>query len=216
MIDKSIIREGGHDSVVLEELHAALKDGGDMLDVGANSGYFTVVAANKPGVRVLAFEPSTKELPGIYANLELNGCGNVWVYPVALGQERGWSSLFLAGSRNTGANSLVRNLQHLDGRSADCVVSSLCDLLSGDMVAGIRFCKIDVEGYEPVVIESMAKLLPQMRRCVFVVEITPAFFLRSGRSAREIYDTFETSGFVARFGLADTGQYNEVFRSINV
>ncbi len=62
-----------------------LKEGGVFLDVGANIGYFTMLAASlvKANGKVIAIEPNPQNLQLIYSSLLENHLSNVAIYPYA-------------------------------------------------------------------------------------------------------------------------------------
>src|SRR5438105_1935670 len=68
-----------------------LRVGDTFVDVGANEGYFSVLAANAtiPGGRVVAVEPQQRLLPVIERNLELNQLSNVEIMSDALSDKKG-------------------------------------------------------------------------------------------------------------------------------
>ena len=65
---------------------AFLKSGMTVIDVGANIGLYSILAAKQigPGGSVWAFEPSKESASRLDRNLTLNHCTNVRVYRVAL------------------------------------------------------------------------------------------------------------------------------------
>ncbi len=66
-----------------------------ILDIGANEGYYTLLASKcvGPGGRVIGFEPSSRERRRLRMNLWINCCTNVWVEGLALGAEEGQGNL---------------------------------------------------------------------------------------------------------------------------
>ncbi|HEX9841452.1 MAG TPA: FkbM family methyltransferase, partial [bacterium] len=62
-----------------EAFRAALRPGRAVLDVGANVGHYTLVAARAVGPRghVWAFEPAPRPFAALTANVRLNGLRNV-------------------------------------------------------------------------------------------------------------------------------------------
>ena len=116
-----------------------LREGDLMLDIGANVGSYTVLAAKVAGARVVAFEPARETLPKLRANIAANGIGDlVTVHDCALGDRNG-ETLFSVGLDCVnrvgapGASEAVP-LRRLDTMAADL-----------DPV----MMKIDVEGFEP-------------------------------------------------------------------
>ncbi|MCD6063757.1 MAG: methyltransferase FkbM family [Flavipsychrobacter sp.] len=208
MIDKAIIQNQGHDVVVEREIEEQLKNGGVFVDVGANWGYFSILASAMPAVQVLAFEPSLKELSILYEHIILNKRTNIWAYPLGLASETSVQKLYLGGDRNTGQNSLVND--HHQGY-VEALFAPMSSLIPKDFISRIRLIKIDVEGYELFVLEGMKNVVAQLADCHFVIEITPQFLAKVGHSARDIYAFFGQFGYKGRNGLFEDGQYDEVF-----
>jgi len=154
-----------------ELLCRLLKPGDSVLDVGANIGYFTVLAAVCVGEagQVWAFEPEPLNAQLLGRNLHLNGLSNVHLVQAALGKETGEASLFLS-ENNAGDHSLAAAVK---GESIPVSV------VRGDAVLpeGLRVnvIKMDVQGAEPVVLmglESLiARSLPDVR---ILLEFCPA------------------------------------------
>jgi FkbM family methyltransferase len=208
MIDKAIISRAGHDKVVEEQIEKQLKNGGAFLDIGANWGYFSILAASKPNTQVLAFEPSLKELALLYDHILLNRYTNIWAFPFGLSSEVSSQKLYLGADRNTGTNSLV-NKQ--GDAYVEAMFAPLYNVVPPDFISRIRLCKIDVEGYELFVLQGMETIMPQLKDCNFVIEITPEFLAMVNHTAKDIYDFFARHGYVGLYGLDIDGQYDEVF-----
>src|SRR5262249_11964538 len=70
---------GAYEPNELAFLAATLDQGMTVVDIGANEGLFTLVAAAcvGPGGRVLAVEPSSREFEWLQANIALNELHNV-------------------------------------------------------------------------------------------------------------------------------------------
>jgi FkbM family methyltransferase len=72
-------------------LRTLLKPGDTVFDIGANIGFYSVLFSNWVGSRgrVVAYEPDPTNLKLLQRNLELNGCENAAVRPVALSNRSG-------------------------------------------------------------------------------------------------------------------------------
>lgn len=77
----------GHYESHLQQLFSELgKDGGIIMDIGANIGLHSLyLAHNFPQARVLAFESSPRVFKGLDLNLSLNKCDNLEAFNLALG-----------------------------------------------------------------------------------------------------------------------------------
>jgi FkbM family methyltransferase len=149
-----------------------LRTGSTVVDVGANVGYFSLLAATAvgPGGAVHAVEalPSTVDL--LRRNLALNGTANVVVHPVAVGDRPGEVEMFKASESFIGSSS-THSGEVSEGRVPRV---TLDDLLAGVGGAEVTLLKIDVEGDEESVLRGATRLLGQMRpSSAALVELAP-------------------------------------------
>lgn len=214
IIDRRLISGEGHDKILAELLSDQLRNGGIFVDVGANIGYFSLLAARLPNVHVLAYEPSPRELKRFYANMLLNDPqGTITIYPFGLSNEDCVLPLHLSGDANPTMNSvadLSSFMKYVE--TVDCHFAPFDKLVSPLQLDQVRLVKIDVEGYELSVLDGIASIMDKMPNATFVVEISPSFLEKLGRNAAEIYAYFERYGFIPRFGLKEKSfQYDDVF-----
>ncbi len=219
-IDRKIISEQGHDPIISDLIFEHLAQGGTFLDIGANVGYFSLIAAKLPNVKVLAFEPSPREIIRLYRNIALNNLGNITVFPYGLAEQEQVMSLNLAGMWNPGMNSVV-NLKNQTEECVDCYFSTLDSLVPHSIISDIRLCKIDVEGMELSVLKGIRKSIKLMNKAVFIVEIDSGYLSKAGCKPKDIYDFFETYDYQPQFGLFELQDFdgykekNEVFIKSN-
>lgn len=203
-IDIRLIFKEGHDLFVEELIESKLAAGGVFLDIGANFGLFSVMAAKKAGVKVFAFEPSMKELRRIAKNIELNELKNIWVVPYGLSDRNSTEKLFIAPYRNSGMNSSVRDFGE---GVVEMPTIRMDGILNQDLIEEIRLVKVDVEGAELQVLQGFGDSLGKMTNISICVEITP-----DRADIRELYALMETYGYQVTTGLKlNIGQYDEVF-----
>jgi FkbM family methyltransferase len=153
-IGKAIALTGIYEFAPTELVRAYLKEGDFFVDVGANAGYYSLVAARRVGERgrVIAFEPFTRVRQRLLRNIELNTLRQVAVRAEAVGRTR--SRVHLAPPTlvgNDGTATIAANAV-AGGLDVDCVP---LDDLEGvpDLV------KVDVEGHEAEVFAGMERLL---------------------------------------------------------
>ena len=163
----------------LKVVEKFLKAGGTFVDVGANVGLYSLLAARVVGAggKVIAIEPAPAATQALKATVHANGLSNiVSVKELAAGAEKGLGTLFIA--QNSGHSTLLPS----DGANGTVVapIAPLDDLLDGqvpDMV------KIDVEGWEPNVIEGMKGLLRANPNLIVIMDFEPAHIRSTGLSA---------------------------------
>lgn len=156
----------------------ALRPGDIFVDVGANLGYFTLVAANavaKSGC-VHAFEPEPRNFALLQRNLSLNSFDHVVCHQVAVGARSGEASLHLSDA-NLGAHSLMGKEGLVEGRKVSLM--TLEDALASEL-RPLRLIKIDVQGLELQVLKGMERMLaPANPRPEIVMEFNPKDLQRS-------------------------------------
>ncbi len=127
-----------------------LRPGDTVLDIGANLGLVSLLAAGMVGPtgQVHAFEPQPALARRFRRSLAANGYRHVEVHPVALGREDGTLTLDIPAD-NRGAASLVRSR---GGRRVDVPVRDASALFDALDLGPVRLVKIDVEGFEAEVL----------------------------------------------------------------
>lgn len=110
-------------------------------DVGANVGFYSLLAANLVGSgRVFAFEPVPRNLAYLRKHLALNRATNVEILEVAVSDRIGTSSFVLEGTGSMG---------HLAGEGSLTVPTTTLDaLVEQGKVLPPDCVKMDIEGAE--------------------------------------------------------------------
>jgi len=126
-------------------VEANLKPGDRFMDIGANIGFYTLLA-HKLGARPTAFEPSPRVLPLLYRNLDLNGIDRDVVECIALSDSSGTARLFEGPVGNQGRSSLSPDNDQVD--NASHLVRTEPVEAYADVLRASRMIKIDVEGHE--------------------------------------------------------------------
>lgn len=190
---------GVYEPAELAFARAILRPGDVMVDIGANLGIFTLVAAQNVGGagQVHAFEPVPANFRRLCENVALNGFGNVFTNQVAAGPVVGELQLGLDGeteltgtqmSGGYGAGSALRQLTvpmvPLDRYLAERLPDR-----------SIRFVKIDVEGYEAEVLRGMRVLLSGQRIDFLILEINVYALSRVRAEIQDVVDQLLDPGY---------------------
>ena len=152
---------GGNELPVQEAIAASLGPGGVFFDIGANVGFFTVVAAHLVGPlgRVVAFEPVLTNVEHIRANVARNGMTQVTIVPKAVADRSGSATLLLAEYCGGAALATVAAAPPDQIGEAVVPVVAVDDLVQGGALPPPDVVKIDVEGAELSVLQGMAETL---------------------------------------------------------
>ncbi|MCB1508314.1 MAG: FkbM family methyltransferase [Hyphomicrobiaceae bacterium] len=144
-------------------LDETLKEGGIVVDIGANVGVYTLFAASRVGHagRVIAVEPQPSVLKRLRFNIAINDFSNVTVLPIAIADKEGDITLFL-DTLNEGEASM----KHVGaGSAAGTVVSvparPLTDMLASEALPRIDVLKLDVEGAEDLILVPFFRDAPE-------------------------------------------------------
>jgi FkbM family methyltransferase len=168
-----------------------------VFDVGANVGYYTLLAARAVGAsgRVFAFEPEPRNFALLSRSVAGNGFVNVRLHNAAVSSGPGSARLHLDDA-NFGAHSFeLGSVRTSSGRSVEVDAVALDGFLeeARDSAAGI-LVKIDVQGAEALVVEGARGLLALPRVTVFL-ELWPEALERSGADPARLLDDLAALGF---------------------
>ena len=85
-----IARDRVYEPHVTGEIQRLLRPGHVFLDIGANVGYYTIMAGQLVGAQghVIAFEPNLQNCELIHRSVAANGLTNVMLHPYALAEAR--------------------------------------------------------------------------------------------------------------------------------
>lgn len=175
-----------------------------ILDVGAHLGAFSVMAArNWPNAKILAFEPFSENFRLLTHNLRVNDCQQVVPFEIAVAGRSGRKKLHLSAS-NTGAHSLQRDV----GPSVEVAAVSLSEVFEQHSLESIDFLKMDCEGSEYEILESLPQeLLCGIQRLAMEFHEIPGMPLQEGASrldrllCRNGYQVSTVSGRGAAAGM---------------
>lgn len=175
-----------------------------VVDIGAQIGFFTAVAAIKTGPtgRVLAFEPNNRNAAHL-ANTMRN-LGHVTVFPFALGAERG--KVTMAFGSGSVSHRPAACFSHDVGIKVDTEVFALDDVWPAD-ITRCDLIKIDAESAENDIVRGAAKTIAKFRPAL-VIEV------ENGTELKPIIDGMDyniwgagmlndhlVAGFAPHFGM---------------
>ena len=185
---------GLHEPGTTAVLKRVLRPGMTIVDVGAHFGYFTVLFAGKVGKSgvVYAFEPD----PTTFEFLERNTKRFEHVACVNAAVTDHNATVTLYRSKKSSHNSLwIRNAGESSG-SISVKAARLDDAL-GDAVAD--FVKIDTEGCELEVLDSMTRLLERSPNITLLVELNPLRMMGRDRRPEDLLQKLLQLGFEIGF-----------------
>lgn len=179
-----------------------LKPGMVVVDVGANVGYYALLAASLVGEKgkVLAFEPSPYAFGKLSDTIHRNHLTQIHAIQAGLSGNSGEACLYLPKRRGNHTPSMIPN----DGGAPHRVsIYKLDDCLKAEGIEQVDLMKIDVEGFEPNVIAGAGEYLRRGKIRAILCEFHTSWLERNGSSSSELYDTLVGLGFRAQGGNPD-------------
>jgi len=175
-----------------------LQSGDTALDIGANQGYIALWTGRAVSDRghVLAIEPTSTAFDRLKQNIQRNQMRAIRCVRCAAGDCEDELRIWVA-PRECGHSS-VFNTEQRDGywetvrvAPADTIV---CETLGDDALSRIAFVKIDVEGYEPPVLDGMPQIL-SLSQPVLWIEVNPPVLAKGGYTAGDIERRLNAFGY---------------------
>jgi FkbM family methyltransferase len=175
LVQRSIYWFGTWEPNLTAWIQRRLARGDTFVDVGANAGYYTLLAARLVGAegRVISIEPSPTIFRLLSEAIAANRSTNVTAIQAAAGRTRDKATIFRGPDDQLGWSSLRSDWKTTLYSEAVVDVFPLDDLVSQDDRKGVRIVKIDVEGFEVDVIAGALELIAGTVEAEFVVEIDP-------------------------------------------
>ncbi len=184
---------GNIDPGMVQFLSRAVRPGMTFVDVGANIGIHTLIAAFRVehSGTVHSFEPTPRTCEVLRTNVVLNGySGRVQIHELALTDKRGAAKLWTGAV--CGHNTLFGNAQ--DPRpTIEVKTLSLDEALSN--VDSIDFVKIDAEGAEPFILRGMRRIRSRCPRLQLAIELAPVWLEAAGLHPSDFVDEIAGMGF---------------------
>jgi FkbM family methyltransferase len=212
-IQRSIFLTGRWDEDVARIIRTTLKADDVFIDVGANVGYFSLLAA-RLCKRVISFEPNQNCLEQLVANVGLNDYRNIDIRNVGLAEERRSATFYIRDARNMGGGSLRQG-----GNKTFSIELNTLDEEIGELVP--RLIKMDIEGAELLALKGAKRLLSVTNAPDVICEISEFSLRQLGTSKEELFATMNEYGYryriisaIRKSSLTDTTpffQYDVLF-----
>ncbi len=182
-------------------IQAYLRPGDNFLDVGANVGVYTILAASciGEGGSVDAFEPVDATARRIEEQVALNGLGNVEVHRLAVGNQNQVIDFGYAD------NSATMHMQREGESDADAL--HVQGIRLDDFKPGKQYAmgKMDIEGAEPLALQGALNHLSHANPPVWLLELA-GYSQFYGMDSDEVIRFLKSNGFECGIYLPDTRQ----------
>ncbi len=160
---------GIYEMHIQQTLAREIKRGNTFYDIGANAGFFSLLAGTLVGPtgRVLAFEPLPENIESIREQFSINSMRQCQLIPKAVGNRVGNASLILAHNNSMGR---IADAGKVESEKMVTVETITIDEFVQDNTPP-DFIKLDVEGFETEVLAGASKLLNSNQAPKFLIEL---------------------------------------------
>lgn len=183
-----------HEPLTTSVFTSLLRPGAVVIDVGANIGHYTLLAASLVGPKgkVHAVECSPETLQVLRGNVQRNRFQNVEIHAVAASSVRSTLDLNVTaiGLSWFNPHSNWPNVQG-SGTTVKVPAVPVDELLSSP----VDVVKIDAEGVDLEVLKGMARIVRENRNISIIVEWAPPLLVEVGKDPFELPNWLRDAGF---------------------
>ena len=183
-----------HEKATTDLFKKIVKEGDTVVDLGANIGYFTLLAAKLvgPNGKVYSFEPEPKNYSYLKKNIELNNYSQATAINKAVSDKNGTTELFIC-LYDTGHHTInkydgIEAYSH--GRSTEKRPIKIETITLDEFFKGkedsIDMIKMDVEGAEALALRGMDNILRTNDKLKMIIEFFPLLIKNMGSSPEEL------------------------------
>jgi len=186
-----------HEKTTVSFLDRIIKKGMNVINVGANIGYFTLLIAKLVGNdgKVYAFEPSIRTSKLLQKNIELNKYQNISVETKAVSDQNNIVDLWVG--RGSVFNFVSSKAPEKDPElfKTTAKTTSIDDFISENKIK-LDFLFMDAEGSEMKILEGMKKTLQENPNLTIITEYNPYTLELTDTSPKLFLELIEKKGFL--------------------
>lgn len=193
----TLLQDGVYEPHMIGCLEKLLKPTSVFVDVGANEGYFSVIASKivGPTGRVIACEPQQRLEYILSENLRINSALNVKLLHSAISDATGEAVIYISPDTNTGSTSLMQTTKYkLPVEPVHTV--TLSDMLSQCNLQTVDLLKMDIEGFEYEAILGSPEVFRTGVIRNIALELHPVHLKRRGLKTETITSFLKDCGYI--------------------
>lgn len=188
----NLIMSGTYEPVTTKLFLDCLKKNDAVLDIGANNGYYSLLASNKIGKKgiVYAFEPDINNLKLLEKNIDLNCIKNIKIEKLAA-IDINKTVEFSSDSIHTGKSTII-----LDKKLKSSKVNGISlDSFFKNKSKRINVIIMDIEGSELLALKGAEKIIRNNENLILFLEFNPESIKSFRYSPEELINYILKLGF---------------------
>lgn len=202
-----ILLDGFWEMWITKVFAKTIKEGMTVVEIGANFGYYTLLAASLigPTGKIYAFEANSEISEILLQSIAVNGFLDRVIVIKKVVSDKSGRIKFHKLRRLHGGSSISdisegifkfqKYKDHVETMDVEAV--SLDDYFAGNNLK-IDAIKIDVEGSEALIFKGMKKLLQENPHVTIICEFTPDLISGTGENPKQFLEEIMTHGFKLR------------------
>jgi FkbM family methyltransferase len=188
-----LLNNRDYEAETREVIERQLREGDVFLDLGANIGFFTLLAGRIVGDsgRVIAFEPTPRTRAILQRNVTENGLdGRVWIDERAITEKRGRAHFTVLSDSEY--NSVVSDDR--GGHTIEVETISVDDYISDHGISRVAMVKMDIEGQELPALRGMRETISENPWIKVIFEYHQARLAESSVKGVALFDLLRDYG----------------------
>lgn len=207
VIAPEILAYGFHEEYETELFKKIIKPSMVVVDIGANIGYYSLIAAKLVGEsgKVYTFEPDPINYRLLLANIKANRFTNIIPIERLVSNKSGKTKLFL-DKGNWGAHTLCeKNIQTTSNGCIEIEAVTLDDFFKDRKIGRADFIKMDVQGSEGLVVEKSFETL-RHNDLTILMEFWPSGLRNLGTNPLRLLQHLRQLGYFIKVILHGTNR----------
>jgi FkbM family methyltransferase len=190
-IDRIIYYQNSYEAWDTLFLETVIQPGWVVLDIGANIGWYSLMASKKVGSdgKIFAFDISLDEMKKLKRNVELNQLTTVEPLLIAMSDKPG--KVFITETKSAGTTSLATAAQQ---GTIEIEATSLDHFVAQRQITRLDLIKIDIEGAEVGFLAGGKQSLQRFQP-VLMMELNPGALGRFGHGLETVMNVFKSHGY---------------------
>ncbi|APH06597.1 FkbM family methyltransferase [Bacillus weihaiensis] len=193
-----IISDGFWESWITDVFLQSIHKGMSVLDIGANCGYYSLLAASVVGPtgQVHAFEPNPFHHINLNKSKMINGFYHLDIHPHALSNENGEMDLFVPKNLTASASlfgNLIKPIEKIDTIEAVPVTTVKLSEYLPNVKANV--IKMDIEGAEPLILDDVLDIMDRTGDSTLIMEYNQKAWEMQDFDYEKIMNNVDKRGF---------------------
>jgi FkbM family methyltransferase len=214
-ITPHLIMDGFWEMHITSLFERVIQEGFTVIDIGANMGYYTLVAAQRVGKtgRVYAFEPEPNNYDILCKNIAINGFRPiVTACQKALLDKQGEVNFTVYEESPGGSSVFMSNSTFVNRPARKKTISVQTTTLDTFLADNLKvdIMKIDAEGAEPLIFKGMKNIIKNSPTLKIIMEFAPTHIEAAGENPRDFLWSLKNMGFKIKLVDRNSGQLSEV------